>query len=104
MFVTLRTAEEIADDDDDGDDYNDDVIREVLGTNQSIGEHAFSKMEENVDKQRLMKNRMSPAVLATEEERREVWEGFFIFILLDLARYIRTDIMVSKVTRNHFRW
>lgn len=70
------TAEEIADDDDDGDDYNDDVIREVLGTNQSIGEHAFSKMEENVDKQRLMKNRMSPAVLATEEERREVYERF----------------------------
>jgi hypothetical protein len=35
-------------DDDDGPDMSD-----MLGTNLSVGEHAFAKMEADVDKQKL---------------------------------------------------
>lgn len=64
--------DEIAGDGDDEDGYDEDGMREILGTTQSIGEHAFSKMEENVDKRRLMKNKSTVAVSATEEEQKAV--------------------------------
>lgn len=69
-------------DEDDGPDISD-----VLGTNLSIGEHAFSKMEADVDKQR-MQNRQSETTAGNTEQQRIRHVVLFLsytFIFLDLC-------------------
>lgn len=67
-----KDDDEVDDDFDDGP--NEEEIREVLGTNLSIGEHAFSKMEANADKERMTRSK-ALAVSPSEEERKAMSVG-----------------------------
>lgn len=80
--LTNSSAKDDDEDDDDGDDGpNEEQIREVLGTNLSIGEHAFSKMEANVDKERMTRSK-ALAVSPSEEERKAMSVGLYVMLWL----------------------
>lgn len=74
-----KDDDEVDDDCDDGP--NEEEIREVLGTNLSIGEHAFSKMEANADKERMTRSK-ALAVSPSEEERKAMSVGLCLSLCL----------------------
>jgi len=63
--VKLDTSDEPQEDEDE----SDSDIRDILGTSVSIGNHAFSQMEADVDKQRR-ERRLDNQLNADAEQRR----------------------------------
>ena len=50
-------------------DTDEDSISDILGTSMSIGRHAFSQMEADVDRQRLERRREHELSVAAEQHR-----------------------------------
>ena len=63
--MKLDTSDEPQEDEDE----SDSDIRDILGTSVSIGNHAFSQMEADVDKQRR-ERRLDNQLNADAEQRR----------------------------------
>jgi len=66
--VDSGTSDE-PEEDDDGADVDEDSISDILGTSLSIGQHAFSQMEADVDKQRRERRQDARLSMAAEQHR-----------------------------------
>ena len=63
------TSDEVAEEEDDNVDDDEDSISDILGTSVSIGRHAFSQMEVDVDKQRRARMQNDQLTMAAEQHR-----------------------------------
>ena len=66
-------SDELDEDDGDADADENSDISDILGTSMSIGRHAFSQMEVDVDKQRRERKR-DEQLNADDEQHRLQWD------------------------------